>query len=480
MNLNELLADLEQSAGLEKTAGVKSEKAVSPAIKAELASVLEKKAEQDLTKVAFEEGSALAKMLLEKLANEIQVDNSIMEAEDATKVTPNSTGTIEDSLKETVEKAVARGAESDDRVDPVIDKEASLLKQSQENKTMAKSIMSKLAQMVGETPTTPAAGENIAPGTVPNMIQAENAGMTAFDDAKVTALPGAEGTINNILEALVAKAKAEGAGSDNLVDGVGATEGAVALGSPEDEVEKAAAVNALVGEGMDFDTAVNLVKQAEEELVGEAKEQEKVAAVNALAEAGYDFDTAVELVKQAEYELAQEEDAMEKMAAVEELMGQGYDFDSAVELIKQAEEEHRKATTGDAVKLHAKVLGRSLLEGAGGTIAGGALGAGAGLLALKTKTGAKMIAKLKKYAPKNPTITRAQERKGMAVGLGVAAGGLVGGNVGAVHGTIKSTKNSLDRQREKKAALEALVAEGIDFDTAFDLVKQAELEVYGE
>ena len=455
MNLNELLADLEQSAGLEKTAGAKPEKSVAPAIKSELASVLEKKAEQDLTKQAFEEGSTLAKMLLEKLANEIQVDNAIMEASDDKKVVPINGSTIEGTLQGTVDQAVARGAESDDRVDPVLDKEAQLTKQAQENKTMAKSIMNKLAQMVGEPTTAPAAAVNVAGAAVPNMVQVDNAGMTAFDDAKVTPLPGTEGTINNILEALVAKAKSEGAGSANLVDGQGAVEGAVALGSPEDQVEKAAAVNALVGEGMDFDTAVGLVKQAEAEILGEAKEQEKVAAVNALADAGYDFETAVELVKQAEAEIAQEEDALEKMAYVQGLMDEGYDFDQAVELVKEAGVKETALSKwkelSEATKKHY------------GTVENWVHGQG-----VRASVGAENVA----YGIKNKNMGIATRGVKQLAKNHLVQGGAAVTAGGAGYAAYRS--------HEKKAALEALVAEGIDFETATDLVKQAEYEVYGE
>ena len=468
MNLNTLLADLEQSAGLEKTASAKTSTSTAPAIKSELASVLEKKAERDLTKLAFDEGSTLAKMLLEKLANEIQIDNGVMEAEDATKVVPVSGGTIEDTLKATVEQAVARGAESDDRVDPIEDNtkqaQLNLTKTAQENKTMAQSIMNKLAQMVGEPTTTPAAGENITPGTVPNMVQMDNAQMTAFDDAKVTPMPGTEGTINNILEALVAKAKAEGAGSGNLVDGQGAVEGAVAIGSPEDQVEKAAAVNALVEEGCDFDTAVSLVKQAEAEMIGEAHEQEKVAAVNALAEAGYDFDTAVELVKQAEMEIAQEEDALEKTAAVNELMDSGYDFDTSVELVKEAVSMASvKESAGAAWNKVKGAYGSS--KSAVGEAARKAkdwTGQQAGNLAEDVRGLKSGFYDNGQALSKGQALANIAQNRLFIGGAGLAVGGGTGAYLASGN-------------REKKAALDELMSQGYDFDAAIDLVKQADL-----
>ena len=48
---------------------------------------------------------------------------------------------------------------------------------------------------------------------------------------------------------------------------------------------------------MDFDTAVSLVKQAEEAPLAEAWEQEKKAAFGMLLDQGVDFDVAVNLIK---------------------------------------------------------------------------------------------------------------------------------------------------------------------------------------
>lgn len=63
---------------------------------------------------------------------------------------------------------------------------------------------------------------------------------------------------------------------------------------------------------------------------------EKVAAVATLVDSGYDFDYAVAMVKQAEQEILAEEDMQIKQAAVNTLMSQGYDVNTAVALIKQA------------------------------------------------------------------------------------------------------------------------------------------------
>ena len=74
---------------------------------------------------------------------------------------------------------------------------------------------------------------------------------------------------------------------------------------------------------------------------------EKVAAVATLVDSGYDFDHAVAMVKQAEQEILAEEDMQIKQAAVNTLMNQGYDVNTAVALIKQA-------SAWDSVKNFAK------------------------------------------------------------------------------------------------------------------------------
>lgn len=67
-----------------------------------------------------------------------------------------------------------------------------------------------------------------------------------------------------------------------------------------------------------------------------ADQIEKVAAVATLVDNGYDFDQAVELVKQAEMDILADEDLQVKQAAVNSLMDQGYDVDTAITLVKQA------------------------------------------------------------------------------------------------------------------------------------------------
>jgi hypothetical protein len=490
LNLNDLLADLEKTAGIEKTAS-----ATKPNVSAELSGILEKKASEDITSSALAAGEALAKELLTKMAsdamslakgdstlggekkeNEIQQVNDAIVAFDNSKIVANEgspgTGTkpepgLEGALEGTVEEALKRGAKSDDIVDEKEDKQTKEAQIKSENAEMAKTIMNKIAQIVGVTPTTPAAAENMTPGTEPNLIQHGNEQMTAFDDKKVEALPGAEGSMNSILESIVDRAKAQGAVSEDLVNGdlpAGSADSDKNV-DQTDEYEKTAAVSALVEAGCSFDDAIALVKQAEEMLWVEADQQEKVAAITELCASGYDFDTAVELVKQAEAELSGENGELDKVAAVSELIEQGYSYDDAVDLVKQAIDM-------EGVKAKAKEFGGKAKEAAGkaGEKAkeyAGKVGEKAKEYAGKAGEAAKGAgSKAKGLAGKAVEIAKAHPK----AAAGIAAGAAIGAGAAAL----------AHRKHEKKAAFDALIEAGVDFDQAATLVKQAEIDVYGE
>jgi len=423
LNINDLLADLEKTAGIEKTASV-----AKPNVSAELSGILEKKSSENITASALAAGEALARELLTKMADDsqamalakgdatlsgvkeanlIQQGDAVIVASDNAKIVPNDgapgTGTtatvgLDGALDGTVAEGLKRGAQSDDIVDQMEDKkQTKQAAENSENSEMAKKIMQKIAQIVGEATTTPAAAVNTAAAAAPNLIQSGNETMTAADDKKVLPLPGADGSMNTILEAIVARAEDQGAVSDDLVNGD--SPASSAPGDDEvldaDEQEKAAAVSALVGQGCDFDSAVAMVKQAEELLAVEADQQEKIAAISELCGAGYDFETAVALVKQAEAELANEGTEMDKVAAVNELMAKGASFEEAVEQVKVASKKDEKE--------------------------------------VKEKKGFKPFTK----------------------------------------------KDFKERAHEKKAAFDALIEAGIDFDQATAMVKQAEIDVYG-
>ncbi len=491
MNLDSLMRDLESVSGMEKVASAPE---VVPNLKDELAGVLTKRAEQDLTKVAFAEGVKLAETLLNNLSNQIHTGNAVMEAQDDQKIVPTNGGTIEDVLKATVAQGVARGGTSEDRVDEIIDQT--------EKTAMTNPILAKIASSLDIPVVQSDAAANVAGAPVPNMIQMDNAAMTAQDDAKVQPTPGAEGTVNEILQAIVAQAQSTGAGSDNLAATVPATEGAVA---PDAQAEKVAAMQYLTDNGYDFDTAVALVKEAEAQLYEDEDMQEKVAAVQYLTDAGYDFDSAVELVKQAEYELASESEDMEKAAAVDALMGEGYDFDSAVELVKVAvsgaaetaqmraqlrntvsnmqipagghtgatvtsyntlmsQKAAREAEASDTLfnRAKAKLVGAKDWTMAQGSAAGKAIGNYAS--GIPTDAG-RLGSQIKAVAMGggNSGYTRMDFAKALAKNRALhtlGAAGAIGAGVYAMN-------------HEKQSAVDSLMAEGLDFDTAVQLVKEA-------
>ena len=152
----------------------------------------------------------------------------------------------------------------------------------------------------------------------PNNVIAETDAMAASSTAGQQAIPK-DGTITQTLQAMLQTGLASGAvgpdqlylnsiaaGSDegNSPIGLASSDGRQinaipAGGSMSVEVEKTAALVHLVDNGVDFDTAVNLIKQAETQINAEDFEQEKIAAVNGLMSQGYDIETAVALVKQA-------------------------------------------------------------------------------------------------------------------------------------------------------------------------------------
>jgi hypothetical protein len=178
-------------------------------------------------------------------------------------------------------------------------------------KALAEALLTKLAS-VGDMNTM----NGVAPGTVPNKTQVDLAAQVAEQDRIIQNQPGTDGrgnggTINQIFDAIVADAIAQGAApiDQNPAPGVTREEGSqVRVQSPNqvptgaytvanEEVEKAAAVSQLVSEGYDFYAAVDMVKAAETEIRKEEFAQIKQAALNHFMEAGFDFETSVALVK---------------------------------------------------------------------------------------------------------------------------------------------------------------------------------------
>jgi hypothetical protein len=149
-------------------------------------------------------------------------------------------------------------------------------------------------------------------------------------------------SVTQVAKELQTRAPA-GAGADSVKEeNEAATEGnagSVVSAIPSD-IEKSAAVDELVGEGIAWADAVAMVKEACDHLEAQEYELEKAAAVNALVGEGMTFDEALEKVAEFEaMEFEEEYSDLEKSAAVSTLMDEdGVSFDEAVEMVRGATE----------------------------------------------------------------------------------------------------------------------------------------------
>lgn len=286
MNLNKLIDDLEKSAAEVKPA---TEQATEkPLISQELDKVLTKEAAATNAKAAFDEGASIARQVLEKLATEAvvvpapEVEKTASEVL-VTEPTGDVTVTPVEAATEVTTETVSEQTEDD------MDKKA------QEERLAAANEIVKLA----------------------NRIIAEEAHLVAQHDKRIGPTPGLNGTVNNVFDAIVAKAKSLGP--------VGVDQGSGAAPSSSAEARDPAMGTPSIPPSPDV-----TVKSASEEM------QEKQAAVNALVEAGLEWDVAVDLVKAAAEELAEEELGQTKVAAVSQLMSEGFNFDDAVAAVQAA------------------------------------------------------------------------------------------------------------------------------------------------
>ena len=233
---------------------------------------------------------------------------------------------------------------------------------------MAQAIMARAASNGGATAPAVLAQESAAEGKA----QADVPGAVASD-------------LNKQASEAVSMLIADGASFDDAVELV--KQAQEQLFGESIELEKAAAVSQLVSEGLDFEDAAALVKQASDELYGTGDlELEKAAAVNQLVSEGLDFEDAAALVKQAAAELYGEEETyseIEKAAAVNQLVAEGIDFEDAAALVKEAavvkwttgkETFGAKAKrlvggkAGKAAKIAGSIAGSAALAGGGAAL----------------------------------------------------------------------------------------------------------------
>jgi hypothetical protein len=383
LTLSDLLKDLEAEVGLNKQAAEDEKDSKEGK---------DKKGDPE-TKERKEEGDAKSNLFkAEKEVEEAEKDNK-KEQEECTKEASAKGAALAQEVMARVKSAgVAQTTTQNKESD--MKKEASVA-----GKALADALLEKLAA-AGDVSTV----NGTVAGTVPQKAIADSAQIVAEDDNKVKPTPGTDGmhgggSINQILDAIV---------QDTI------SQGATAFGQ---NVE-AKARNAAEAEGVVEDHAVP--NQVEDE-----DEREKAAAVSALVDDGYDFASAVEMVKAAAEEIEYEETVQLKQAALGALLDRGVDFDNAVAMVKSA-----------AAILPAGVSRtKQMFRAAAGT-AKDAVGA----MGKKTK-----------------------------IGIGAAAGaGAAAGVAGAALG------------REKKAAFDALVDAGVDFDQALALVQAKSMQLYGK
>lgn len=385
MNLNEMLEMLEKDvlSGMEKKASDNKEESKEvPAVAPEFTK------SASARKEAEELGARVAQTLL-KQAEESKAEEK----------------KEEEKKEEKDEDKKEEKSESKEETPNFLKKEENMDKKA----SLVDIITGMLEKSALEGDANTAAG--VPEGVTPNKIQVDSAAMVNDFNSVQAPTPGTDGvkdggTVNQILDAIVAKAQTAGADPYDLNSADKGPTTAVEAERNDENVEKTAAVVALVEAGVDFDQAVDLVKQAEVELKAEAFEVEKQAAFSALIEAGIDFDQATDLVKEA----------------CEDLEKQAGGFkDGAKKLYDAAKTEAVKASVGaDNLQF--------------------------GLRNAGSKAGRKIAGKgVKQLASNN--LVRA------GAGTTAAAGAAYAMN--------------------KKSAFDQLIADGFDYETAVNSVKQA-------
>jgi hypothetical protein len=318
MNLSQLLDSLEKSAAEIKAPETKETD--KPKVSKELDEVLSKEAAEVNAVRAFEDGEKLAREILEKLATDaISEAPSDKSAESQPETKPVEAPVTQEKTAETKQEEVKPSEQTKEAaVQPVAEekkenKEEDMNKQAQDKgKELAAVILEKLSSSIGSSQNGPTVVNSV--GAPANKLNQDAATLVAQHDARIGPTPSRNGTINQILDAIVAKARSGGAIDTNeMASGqshAGAESKDPAMGTPSmppsaDVVEKTSAVSALVEAGLSWEDAVDLVKAAAVEIEEEEFGQTKLAAVEELMSKGIDFDSAVTAVQEAAKELSQ-------------------------------------------------------------------------------------------------------------------------------------------------------------------------------
>lgn len=230
--------------------------------------------------------------------------------------------TVQDDANQMTKQASA--------VDATTELEKALSNNAGEDNTMTKSAHELAGQSIAEAILSGLQKQ------AENNVIAETATMKAQDDAKIKETPVAGKTVSEVAKDLLARAGAEGkthvpehAAQVVAAEGGAQTEGRAPIDSQLDK-QASECLTALINDGVAFDEAVVLVKEASALMNADL---EKAAAVSHLMDNGVDFADAVELVKQASVQEEGEYSDLEKAAALQDLMNEGHSFDDALAAI---------------------------------------------------------------------------------------------------------------------------------------------------
>jgi hypothetical protein len=243
----------------------------------------------------------------------------------------------------------------------------------------------------------------------PNVANTDNAALAAAQDQVNHVAEQSGGTVEAQTVETIQKGLATPSATASSEDLVRKVEDK----AEDSNMQKAAAVSALVEQGHSFYDAADLVAVADGEL-------QKEAAFTELTAEGYSFDEATSLIKAACDTFVEPEEEITKEAAMADLLSQGVAFSDAVNMIKEA-------ALSDVIKGAASKLG----------------------------TAAGKASKSAGSAVKNAT------KKQSAIG-GAAAGTVVGGSLGAA-----TNKKSMT----KEAALKELMDSGYTFTQALEAIQ---------
>lgn len=220
-------------------------------------------------------------------------------------------------------------------VDATTELEQALSINAGEDNTMTKSAHELAGQSIADSIL---ASLNGLQKQAENNVIAETATMKAQDDAKIKETPVAGKTVSEVAKELLARAGSEGKthvpehpAQVVAAEGGAQTEGRAPIDSQLDK-QASECLTALINDGVAFEEAVQLVKEASLQMNADL---EKAAAVSHLMDNGIDFEDAVELVKQASVQELPEGEysELEKAAAVNDLVAEGYSFEDALAAI---------------------------------------------------------------------------------------------------------------------------------------------------